>query len=228
LTSFVAPDARLRVGLRALALAAVLMAGACASGQQQVQSAAAVTNPSLGPEYSTWMVGPVARLATPQEVSSYLALNDDAAAQEFIRQFWQRRNPRPDGSVNQILATFERRAAVADRLYGEAGLPGHQTPRGTIYVLYGKPHKIEFDDPPRRGEAAIEVWIYGPPDGKKTAPMPVPVPILGEDTGIDLDGKQPAERYRFIKRGEMTVPYVGSPGQQAVPPLLLPPPPARR
>jgi GWxTD domain-containing protein len=188
-------------------LAAGLLAGACASGGgQTVQSAAAVTNPSLSPEYATWMVGAMARLATPQEVSAYLALNDDAAAQEFIRKFWQQRNPTPDRPDNPLLATFEQRAAQADRLYTESGLPGRQTPRGTVYILYGRPRKTEFEEPSRPNASTLEVWVYGP------------------NAASGLDGKRPAERYRWVKRGDLTVLYSGAPAaQQPVLPLLPPP-----
>jgi GWxTD domain-containing protein len=209
LTCCAAPDPCARA-VRALALAAALaagLAGACASGGgSQVQSAAAVTNPSLSPEYSTWIVGPVARLATPQEVGAFLALNDDAAAQEFIRQFWQKRNPTPDRPGNPLLAAFEQRAAQADRLYTESGLPGRRTPRGTIYVLYGRPVKIEFEDPSRPIDPTVEVWVYGP------------------NAASGLDGQRPAERYRWVKRGDLTVPYSGLQApQQPVLPILPPP-----
>jgi GWxTD domain-containing protein len=195
--------------LGALALAAVLtavLAGCAGSGGPPVESAAAVTNPSLSPEYATWMVGPVASLATPQEVSAFLALNDDAAAQAFIRQFWDKRNPTPGQSGNPLLAAFEQRAAEADRLYTESGLPGRRTPRGTIYVLYGRPMKIEFEDPTRRIDPTIEVWVYGP------------------KAASGLDGQRPAERYRWVKRGDLTVPYTGvTTQQQPVLPILPPP-----
>jgi len=206
LTSCAARSRRRVWTLGALALAAAL-AGACASGGgQPVESAAAVTNPSLSPEYATWMVGPVERLATPQEVSAYLALNDDAAAQAFIRQFWETRNPTPGRPGNPLLQTFEQRAAEADRLYTEAALPGRRTPRGTIYVLYGRPLKIEFEDPVRPIDPTVEVWVYGP------------------KAASGLDGKRPAERYRWVKRGDLTVPYNAIRGpQQPVLPILPPP-----
>lgn len=195
------------LGVLGVLLAAALLAGACASaGAPQAQSAASLTNPSLSPEYATWMVGPVALLATPQEVGAFLALNDDAAAQEFIRGFWQRRNPTPDRPGNPLLATFEQRAAQADRLYTESGLPGRRTPRGTIYILYGRPGKTEFEDPPRANASTIEVWVYGP------------------KAASGLDGRRPAERYRWIKRGDVTVPYVGVPTTQAPVLPVLPPP----
>ncbi len=189
-----------------VAVLAAVLAGCAGNGGPQVQSAAAVTNPSLSPEYATWMVGPVASLATPQEVSAYLALNDDAAAQAFIRQFWETRNPTPGRPGNPLLQTFEQRAAEADRLYTESGLPGRRTPRGTVYVLYGRPTKIEFEDPTRPVDPTIEVWVYGP------------------KAASGLDGKRPAERYRWVKRGDLTVPYTGiTTQQQPVLPILPPP-----
>jgi GWxTD domain-containing protein len=153
-------------------------------------SLADLTNPALGPDYAQWLIGPISFLATAEEVKGYLAVKDDAAAQEFIQQFWARRNPHPGRPDNPVHETFEARGAAADRLYGEAGFTGRQTDRGSIYVVYGPPPKVDFQVPPVPGAPPIEVWDYG------------------TEAAAGLNGRKPSPRYRFSKRGDLTVFYI--------------------
>jgi GWxTD domain-containing protein len=189
--------------LLALALAVL---GCSTTGTGSVTSSLAeLTNPFLGPDSSDWLVGPISRIATADEIKSFLALRDDAAAAAFIQQFWERRNPR-QGAANSVLATFEERCEVADRKFAEGGLLGRRTDRGTILVLYGTPMKTGFEVAPAPNQSAIEVWRYSP-----SAPA-------------GLDGKHPDELYRFTRRGELTVLYVPRPGSQPLVPVAAPPP----
>lgn len=175
--------------LSALPLLLVL-AAACGGGGIAPRSIADLTNPALGPEYSGWLIGAVSRIATPEESQAYLALREDAAAQAFIESFWERRDPAPAKPGNPLRETFEERSAAADRLYSEAGFLGRRTDRGTVYVLYGRPTKIDFEVSPTPGDSPIEVWTYD-----SSAPS-------------GLDARRPAGLYRFIKRGDLTVTYL--------------------
>lgn len=154
------------------------------------RSRADLTNPFLGPDYSGWLVGPIARLATAEEIQSFLALSDDEQARQFVEAFWAKRDTRADPffskSARQI---FEERAAEADRAFSEAGYLGRRTDRGSIFILYGNPKKTDYQVAPVPGEPPLEVWIYD-----ETSPK-------------GLDGKRPASLYRFIKRGDLTVTY---------------------
>ena len=176
------------------ALLALTSLGACASsgagGPGRPQSLAELTNPALGPDYSLWLVGAISRLATPEEIGSYLALSDDRAAEEFIGAFWERRDPSPDRPDNAVREAYEQRAAAADRQFSEAGFPGRRTARGEIYVLYGPPSKLDYQVSPREGGPPIELWAYD------------------KDAPAGLDGRRPPAFYRFIKRGDLTVLYV--------------------
>jgi GWxTD domain-containing protein len=193
-----------RRGLACLACIACLAFVACAGGTgSAVGDMADLTNPFLGPDYSAWLIGPVSRVAKPDEIKAYLALRDDGQAAAFIEQFWERRNPNP-GHANPLLAKFEERSEVADKKYSEAGLLGRRTDRGTIFVLYGPPAKGGFEVGKRPIDPPIEVWQYG----------------SSSPTG--LDGKRPDTFYRFIKRGELTVLYFPRPG--TVPLTAAPPP----
>lgn len=185
-----------------------LLAAGCGGGSAP-RSLADLTNPFLGPETSGWLIGAVSRLATPAEIDAYLALRDDAAARAFIESFWEGRDPSPDRPGNPLRKTFDERSANADRLYSEAGFLGRRTDRGTIYVLYGPPTKVDFDVSPNPGDPPVERWEYGP-----TAPA-------------GLDARRPLPAYRFIKRGDLTVTYVPrtTSARPERRPDLSPPPP---
>lgn len=170
----------------------VFLTGGCGGGGASAppsRSRAELTNPFLGPEYTAWLIGPVARIATPQEVQQFLALQDDAGAAAFVQAFWDRRDPSPDKPGNPIREAFDARSAEADRKYSEAGFLGRRTDRGSLYVVYGPPSKTDFEVSPVPNGSPLEVWTYeaGAPSG--------------------LDAKRPAGIYRFIKQGDQTVLY---------------------
>jgi GWxTD domain-containing protein len=182
-------------GVRRLALAlalasGVLAAAGCGSGTQtRGGPGAEAINPYLGPAYSQWLVGPIGRMATAEEMDAFLALRDDQAAAAFIEAFWERRDPAPVRPDNPLLTTFEERAAEADRRFTESGYSGRRTDRGTIYILFGEPEKTDYEISPHPDDPPVEVWFY-PADAER-----------------GLSGEQPAQTYRFIKRRDVTTFY---------------------
>lgn len=182
------PKPRRLVPFSSLLLALGLLAG-CASGGEPVLSRAELTNPALGIDYSAWLIGPIAAMATSEEVGTYLSLRSDAEARDFIERFWGKRQPHANSSTNETQATYEKRCAAADRQFSEGGLLGQRTDRGTVYVLYGPPKETQFQISPAPQDPAIELWVYD------------------ADGPVGLDGKRPARFYRFIKRGAVTVTY---------------------
>lgn len=182
------PDDSDRLLVPALLLALAL--GACASGGTG-RTAADLTNPFLGPERSSWLIGAISRIATPEEVKAYLAITDEAQAEAFIESFWAKRDATPDKPGNALRKAFDERAAQADRRFSEAGYSGRRTDRGTVFILYGQPSKQDFDVTTL--QVPLELWKYAP------------------TTPAGLDGKKPNGSYRFIKKGDLTVLFI--PGQ---------------
>ena len=171
-----------------LVLALVLSFGAgCAGSAPTTRDLAELTNPFLGPEYSSWLVGPIARLATPEEILAFQALMSDEEAQAFVEAFWAKRTGAADEFGNTIRYVFEKRAAEADKAFSESGYRGRRTDRGAIYILYGPPKKTDYEISPTPGEGTLEVWLYDDSSPK------------------GLDGRRPVGLYRFIKRGDLTV-----------------------
>ena len=186
--------------LPALVLVLVPALGGCASGGGAPSANdPGLANVRLGPDYSHWLLGPVARMASPDEIAAFRALEDDYAAIAFVEAFWERRDPDPGTPRNEARLAFERRIREADRRYGEAGVLGRRTPRGTIHVLYGAPESIDHEIPLEGGEP-IEVWRYP------------------EDAPPGLDGRPPAPVYRFRKEGDLTVPYQPGGRRTTLPP----------
>lgn len=180
-------------------VAAALAIAGLAAGSPAARAAGddvELLNVMLAPELAGWLIGPISRLATKQEVREYSALTRDADAVAFIERFWQRRDPDAARPGNPVREAAERRSAEADRRFSEAGISGRRTDRGTIFVVYGEPTKIVHEPSPLYGEPPLELWRYA------------------EDAPAGLDGKRPSDLYRFVKRKELTVFYLpGRPGR---------------
>lgn len=175
-----------RAGQWAVAGLIALAAAAAAAGRD----AADVFNYTLSPELAGWMVGAPERMATDEEIREFVSLSDDAAARAFIERFWAARDPDPRRAGNPVRDTVESRAAEADRRFTEAGRPGRGSDRGTTYILYGEPDKIDFQPGRTEREGVLEVWHY-PGDAPR-----------------GLDGRRPDRTIRFSLAGEVTKFYV--------------------
>lgn len=186
-----------------LATAALVVALLLAGCGSSPQAPADLDNLRLSPALAAWLVGPIARIATPEEVRGYLALADDAAAEAFIEAFWTRRDPDPARPGNRARDLFEQRARDADRRFSEAGYLGRRTDRGTLFVLFGEPKEIDFEINPREGGPPVERWSYA-----------------GE-TVTSLARRPPDPVYRFVKEGDLTVLYMRPMADRS--PLITPP-----
>ncbi|MCL5006245.1 MAG: GWxTD domain-containing protein [Acidobacteria bacterium] len=92
--------------------------------------------------YKKWINGPISYIITPQERNAFKKLSTDEERDQFIEQFWARRNPSPGSGDNAYKDEFYRRVAYANEHYA-SGIPGWRTDRGRIYIMYGPPDSIE-------------------------------------------------------------------------------------
>lgn len=168
-------------------IAASLLAGApaIAAKRGKQRSADELLNVFLSPGRAQWLVGPIARLATEEQIETYLEITDDEAAERFIAEFWADRKPIEGVPGLTARRQFEQLAAEADRRFGEATYPGRRTDRGTIFILYGPPDDIDYKQARREAYGEIEVWYYRRPR-------------------LGLDGKPPEPVYNFIRDGDLT------------------------
>ena len=60
----------------------------------------------LLPVYREWLNGPVSYIITPEERSAFLHLETNEERENFIENFWERRNPDPGSADNSYKKTI--------------------------------------------------------------------------------------------------------------------------
>ncbi len=92
--------------------------------------------------YKKWLKEDVVYIITPEEKSVFEKLSNPEEKEQFIEQFWYRRDPDERTMSNAFKEEHYRRIAYAnERFY--SGKPGWQTDRGRIYIIHGPPDQLE-------------------------------------------------------------------------------------
>ena len=120
----------------------------------------------LSSTYKKWLNQDVAYIITPEERSAFKQLSNDEERDQFIEQFWLRRDPTPDTPENEYKEEHYRRIAYANEHFS-AGIPGWKTDRGRIYIIWGAPDQIEthptggtYDRPQEEGGGSTSTYPY--------------------------------------------------------------------
>jgi GWxTD domain-containing protein len=151
-------------------LTVVVAAAACGIGTFARAQAATNKQPSAEDNsaskslpsllYRKWIDEDVRWIITSEERAQYLKLPSDDERNEFIKQFWERRNVEtPGGGENSFRAEYYRRIAYANQHFA-AGAPGWSTDRGRIYIVYGQPDSIDSHPSSAGSTKPYEVWHY--------------------------------------------------------------------
>ncbi len=121
--------------------------------------------------YRKWLNEDVAYIITDEERQAFKRLQTEDEKQQFIEQFWLRRDPTPDSAENEYREEHYRRIAYANERYA-SGIPGWKTDRGRIYITFGPPAEIEshpsggtYERPYEEGGGTtstypFEIWRY--------------------------------------------------------------------
>lgn len=129
------------------------------------------TKESIDAIYKRWMDEDVRWIITDEERNTFKALKTDDEREQFIEQFWLRRDPDPDTDVNEYREEYYQRIAYANEHF-TSGIPGWKTDRGRIYIMFGPPHEKEshpsggsYDRPTWEGGGTtstfpFEIWWY--------------------------------------------------------------------
>ncbi len=91
--------------------------------------------------YKKWLNEVVIYIITPEEKAVFLSLTTPEEKEQFIEQFWSRRDTDPSTAVNEFKEEHYRRIAYANERF-ESGYRGWLTDRGRIYIIHGKPDEI--------------------------------------------------------------------------------------
>jgi len=121
--------------------------------------------------YTTWVNEEVLYIITKEERDAFLRLTTNEEREQYIEDFWRRRNPDPDSPENAYREEHYRRIAYANERFS-SGIPGWKTDRGHIYILWGPPDEIDshpsggtYDRPAQQGGGTTttcpwELWRY--------------------------------------------------------------------
>ncbi len=153
-------------------------------------------------QYKKWLNEQVPYIITDEERNAFLRLSNNAERDNFIEQFWLRRDPTPDTSENEYKEEYDRRVAYANEHFA-AGMPGWKTDRGRMYIIHGAPDSIDshpMGGPYQRtaeeggGETStfpFEIWRYRHIDG------------IGEELEIEfVDTCHCGAYHNTLNRGE--------------------------
>jgi GWxTD domain-containing protein len=107
--------------------------------------------------YRKWLNEDVAYIITDEERAAWKKLQTAEEMEQFVEQFWLRRDPTPDTAENEFKEEHYRRIAYANERFA-SGIPGWKTDRGRIYITFGPPDEIESHP---SGGSYVRPWEEG-------------------------------------------------------------------
>jgi len=116
--------------------------------EKQIKKKEAALKKELETPWKKWLNEDVIYIITDEERKAFKQLNTDEEREQFVEQFWLRRDPTPDTVENEFKEEHYRRIAYANERYA-SGAPGWKMDRGRIYITFGPPDEI--DDHPSGG-----------------------------------------------------------------------------
>ena len=110
-------------------------------------------------------------IMTKPEIEIYNHLPDNQSKENFIKEFWKKRDPDPNTEENESKIEFEKRIDYANKWFKENRPKGRgwDTERGRIFLQLGMPDRREWGQAPyvdyvQRAVTTkwmpLERWIY--------------------------------------------------------------------
>src|ERR1700736_6605630 len=148
------------------AAAAACLAQPSPQSAKQLRKQEARLRKELEPAYTKWRDNDVRYIITDEEKQAFNRLSTDDEREQFVEQFWLRRDPTPDTAENEFKEEHYRRIAYANERYA-SGIPGWKSDRGRIYITYGPPDEIEdhssggtYQRPPEEGGGTPSTYPF--------------------------------------------------------------------
>ena len=114
-----------------------------------------------------WIELEVPYITTEEERLAFLSLPRNEERGKFIEQFWLRRDPSPGTPDNEFKAEHYNRIEFANKTFATPSNPGWKTDRGRIYIMFGRPGRLDSYPAgtyvkPRNETRSypFEVWTY--------------------------------------------------------------------
>jgi GWxTD domain-containing protein len=126
--------------------------------------------------YQKWLNEDVVYLISDEERAVFEKLLNEEEKEQFIEQFWHRRDPDIRTPSNEFKEEHYRRIAYANEWFTSAA-PGWKTDRGRVYIIHGPPDQVDrhaaggpYIRPPEEGGGStttypFEKWWYRQMEG---------------------------------------------------------------
>ncbi len=121
--------------------------------------------------FKKWLKEDAVYIISEDERKVFQKLSTSEEKEQFIEQFWFRRDPDPRSGANEFKEEHYRRIAYANERFA-SGDPGWYTDRGRVYIIHGPPAEIEshpaggtYRRPASQGGGTtsthpFEIWRY--------------------------------------------------------------------
>ncbi|MDA2936767.1 GWxTD domain-containing protein, partial [Acidobacteria bacterium AH-259-A15] len=163
--------------------------------------------------FKKWLSEDVRYIITPEEKGVFKNLTTPEEKEQFIEQFWYRRDSDPRTAANDFKEEHYRRIAYANERF-QSGIAGWRTDRGRIYIIHGPADEIisypsggRYLRQPHEGGGStstypFEIWRYRQVEG------------VGEDVELEFVDPTWAGQYHLTmdpdeKDALMRVPNAG-------------------
>jgi GWxTD domain-containing protein len=128
--------------------------------------------PVLGVEkmdkYEHWLEEEVPLLLLKGETAEYYGLETDAGKENFIFEFWARRDPTPETEENEFKDEWYRRLVYVNETFTRGQHKGWRSDMGKVYLFFGKPWQTKATPPQKRPDPmggsqldlGKQIWVY--------------------------------------------------------------------
>lgn len=107
------------------------------------------------------LYGAIQLIMAAPERKIFNKLPDEESREEFMKEFWEKRDPDFSTEENEFKEEFEKRLDYANLHFKSEGKPGWKTDRGRIYIYLGQPDQVYQEPylnyPNLKGRI---VWVY--------------------------------------------------------------------
>ncbi len=166
--------------------------------EQRADAGARLAREEEDDYFRKWLSQDVVFIITDEERAVFESLTTPEEKDQFIEQFWHRRDPDWGTAFNEFKEEHYRRIAYANEHY-TSGQPGWKTDRGMIYIIQGPPDEIEarptggayirplHEGGGTTGTYPFEIWRYRHIEG------------LGSDIELEFVDPTYTEEFRLAR-----------------------------
>jgi GWxTD domain-containing protein len=146
--------------------------------------------------FKKWLTEDAVYIIDPKEKEVFEKLITPEEKEQFIEQFWRRRDPDLKTAENEFKEEHYRRIAYSNEKF-YSGEPGWMTDRGRIYILHGPPDELESHP---NGGAYYRPMHEG---GGQTSTFPFEIwwyrqiPGIGSDIELEFVDRNGGNQYRL-------------------------------